>query len=194
MALLLKAQNPSVRSTHCFLHREALVAKTSPKRTVRRTRQAVDIVDFIKVWPLKILKIFSLLCKEMGAEHRSLLLHTAVHWLSRGKVLARLDELREELRVFLSAENSAHAELLGVCMKLAYLADIFKHLNELNSKMQGKEENLLNTSDKLRGFKSKLTLWHSCEGRVEMFALYSEHSKSQPCSGLISQHLQILDE
>ena len=67
------------------------------------------------------------------------------------------------------------------CAKLAHLADIFKHLDELNSKMQGKEENLPSSSDKLRGFKSKLTLWRSCveQGRVEMFPLYSEHSKSK---------------
>lgn len=129
-----------------------------PKELSDVLDRAVDIVNFIKARPLKTC-LFSLLCKEMGAEHRSLFLHTAVRWLSCGKVLARLYELREELRVFLSAENSAHAELLGDAQwrsKLTYLADIFKHLNELNSKMQGEEKNLLSTSDKLRGFKSKV--------------------------------------
>ena len=54
------------------------------------------------------------------------------------------------------------------CAKLAYLADIFKHLNELNSKKQGKEENLLSSSDKLRGFKSKFTLCRSCVKQVQV--------------------------
>ena len=194
----IRAQNPHVRTTHCFLHREALVAKTLPKELSDVLDGAVGIVNFIKARPLKS-RLFSILCDEMGAEHQSLLFHTAVRWLSRGKVLDRLYELREELGVFLSGENSAYAELIADaqwCAKLAYLADIFKHLNELNSKMQGKEENLLSSSDKLRGFKSKLTLWRSCvkQGNVAMFPLYNQHSNSKKNSGLISQHLQTLDE
>ena len=154
----IKAQNQNVRTTHCFLHREELAAKTLPKALSDVLDGAVDIVHFIKARPLKS-RLFSIICEEMGAEHQSLLLHTAVRWLSRGKVLDRLYELREELRVFLSGENSAYAELIAHaqwCAKLAHLADIFKHLDELNSKMQGKEENLLSSSDKLHGFKSKL--------------------------------------
>ena len=39
--------------------------------------------------------------------------------------------------------------------KIVYLADICEHLNELNIKMQGKNENILTCSDKLKGFKEK---------------------------------------
>lgn len=42
--------------------------------------------------------------------------------------------------------------------KLAYMADIFEHLNELNKKMQGPHENILSSSDKLQGLKQKLEL------------------------------------
>lgn len=194
----VREQNKNVRTTHCFLHREALVAKTLPKELSDALDEAVNIVNFIKARPLKS-RLFSILCEEMGADHQGLLLHTAVRWLSRGKVLDRLYELREELRVFLSEENSAYAELVGDaqwCAKLAYLADIFKHLNDLNTKMQGKEENLLSSSDKLRGFKSKLSLWRSRveQGKVEMFPHYNEHSKTKKYCDLISRHLQILEE
>ena len=108
----IKAQNQNVRTTHCFLHREELAAKTLPKALSDVLDGAVDIVNFIKARPLKS-RLFSIICEEMGAEHQSLLLHTAVRWLSRGKVLDRLYELREELRVFLSGENSAYAELIA---------------------------------------------------------------------------------
>jgi len=37
--------------------------------------------------------------------------------------------------------------------KRAYVQDIFEHLNEFNIKMQGKNENILKCSDKLKGFK-----------------------------------------
>jgi len=42
--------------------------------------------------------------------------------------------------------------------KLAYLADIFNHLNNLNSNMQGKDENILTSSGKLNGFLRKIDL------------------------------------
>jgi len=35
------------------------------------------------------------------------------------------------------------------------MADIFEHLNKLNIKMQGKNENILKCSDKLKGLKEK---------------------------------------
>ena len=55
--------------------------------------------------------------------------------------------------------------------KLAYLADIFEHLNKLNIKMQGKNENILTCSDKLKGFKEKIVLWKNefIQGSLEMF-------------------------
>lgn len=72
--------------------------------------------------------------------------------MSRGKVLVRVYELREELKVFLTNERSEYAKLLASdewCARLAYLADIFHHLNELNTRMQGRNENLLTSTDKM---------------------------------------------
>jgi len=47
-----------------------------------------------------ILRIFSLLCDEMGSEHELVPFHTSVRWVSRGKVLGRLFELRHEISQF----------------------------------------------------------------------------------------------
>jgi hypothetical protein len=43
--------------------------------------------------------------------------------------------------------------------KLAYLADILHHMNQLNKPLQGPRENVLTSSDKIRGFERKLNLW-----------------------------------
>jgi hypothetical protein len=37
-------------------------------------------------------------------------------------------------------------------VKLAYLSDIFIHLNELSGKMEGKNENIVSSVDKIEGF------------------------------------------
>ncbi|XP_057671228.1 protein FAM200A-like [Diorhabda carinulata] len=58
-------------------------------------------------------------------------------------------------------ELGQHFEDNSWIAKLAYMADIFDHLNELNRKMQGPNENLLTCSDKMQGFKNKLELWQN---------------------------------
>ena len=173
-ATLVKQQNPAIQVTHCCIHREALMTKVLPEELSETMKHCIDIVNFIKGRALNS-RIFSSLCKEMGSEHQSLLYYTHVRWLSRGKVLARLFELRHEVSRFILSQNNhdlrKHLEDDYWVAKLAYMADICEHLNELNIKMQGREENILSCSDKLTGFKQKLALWKNELGRgsLEMF-------------------------
>ena len=92
----------------------------------------------------------------MGSEHQSLLYYTSVRWLSRGKVLARLFELQSEVKQFLLNQNKRelykHLEDDHWIAKLAYVADVFEHMNELNIKMLGVNQNILTCSGKLHGF------------------------------------------
>ena len=43
--------------------------------------------------------------------------------------------------------------------RLAFLADIFSHLNELNCKLQGADSDIIGHRDKVNAFVSKLELW-----------------------------------
>lgn len=98
----------------------------------------------------------------MGSQHTHLLLHTDVRWLYRGKVLTRLFELRDEIRLFLI---DAHFELtecfndFNWLAKVAYLTDIFTKLNELNLCLQGTVVNIFKVEDKIEAIIKKIDLW-----------------------------------
>ena len=193
-----KEQNPNIVTNHCILHRESLVAKTMPPELAEVLDQSVQVVNYIKSRPLKS-RLFSQLCAEMGADHQSLLLHTEVRWLSRGKVLSRLYELREEVLEFSKEHPVPHKDKLADQRwgaKLAYLADIFGHLNELNTKLQGRNENILSSTDKIRGFMGKLILWQEAleQGSMEMFPLASAAPQAARERALFAEHLQTLKE
>ena len=85
-------QNENVVVTHCFLHREALMAKKLGDKLREVLNQAVELVNYIKTRPVKS-RLFEQLCSNMDSQHRRLLLHTEVRWLSKGKVLNCVYEL-----------------------------------------------------------------------------------------------------
>ena len=74
-------------------------------------------------------------------------LNTHNCWLSRGRILNRLLELRAEVRTFLSEQRSPYATLFedkDWLATLCYLADMFsKNLNELNVCLQDKDTHVL---------------------------------------------------
>lgn len=108
--------------THCFFHRETLV-KILAADLAHVLDNDVLMVNFVKTRPVKNC-IFASLCKEMGMEHKALLLHTEIRWL---EVLYCVDELQEELKVCLT-ERCDDAMLLAGdewCVRLVYMSDIF---------------------------------------------------------------------
>jgi len=109
----------------------------------------------------------------MDADNSRLILYRAVRWLSRGNILSRFHNLREELLVFLTMEETEF-NFLGDeewWTKLSFLTDLFEHLNKLNSSMQGRDENILTSSDKIMASIEKLNLWKTKinQGNLIMF-------------------------
>lgn len=98
----------------------------------------------------------------MGAEHSSLLYYRSARWLSRGNVLSRTFELRQEIYIFLKEEGHKYANEFSdeiFLIKLGYLCDIFEKLNALNTSLQGNNTHILKSMDKMTAFIKKLKLW-----------------------------------
>jgi len=65
---LVKKENPDIIFTHCFIHREALVAKSLMPELNEVLQTVVKMVNFIKSKPLKS-RLFNQLCSAMDSEH-----------------------------------------------------------------------------------------------------------------------------
>lgn len=161
-ALVLK-ENHSVITTHCMIHREALVAKALPENLQIVLNEAVKAVNFIKSRPLQS-RLFTQLCDAMDSDYKSLLYHTEVRWLSKGKVLNRLIHLKLEIISFLDDESIDLGFSLNDdnwWLKIQFLSDLFDKLNSLNLSLQGPTENIISSTSKLKSFDEKLALWKS---------------------------------
>ena len=122
-------RNAKASWTHCNLHRTALVSKHISDDFKSVLKTSVKIVNFIKTIPLHS-RLFEKLSEEMESNHKTLLLHTEIQWLSRGKVLTRLAELREEIAMFLEGKCDFVKYLRDkeFVLRFMYLADIFSKL------------------------------------------------------------------
>jgi hypothetical protein len=151
---------PEAKSTHCALHREALASKKMPENLNRALSEVVKIINHIKARPLNS-GLFALLCRDMGSEHISLLLHCEVRWLSRGRILARFVELRQEIYLFLKDSGfnvKFKFEDETWLKRVTYLADIFSCLNETNASVQDSACSVFTVQDKIQAFIKKLSL------------------------------------
>ena len=80
---------------------------------------------------------------DLESEYSDVLYHTNVPWLSLGRVLKRVWNLREEIIIFLelkdtTLEFSTQMKNTESQSHLAFVVDILDRLNELNLKLQGK--------------------------------------------------------
>ena len=200
----IREKVPNFIQTHCMIHREVLVAKRLAQSLSEVLSSCVKIVNSIKARPLHS-RMFSKLCDELGSEHSSLLLHAEIRWLSRGKIVERVFELREELSIFLQEHNTDLASLvvdeiwLG---KLTYLADMFNLLNQLNLSLQGRDANILLSQNKITAFIKKLNIWKAriSDNVVNMFPVLCDYIANKPLIDKelifsdIEQHLKLLSE
>jgi len=86
---------------HCIIHQQALCAKYVDISSV--LNPVVKMVNFIRSHGLTHRQFRDML-KETDTESQDLLYYTAVRWLSCGKVLSKVFELRKQIGDFLESK------------------------------------------------------------------------------------------
>ena len=125
-----------------------------------------------------------------------------MRWLSKGNMLSRVFQLREELAEFFGRQRQEFATYFNdpsFVERLAYLADIFEKLDTLNLSMQGRKTTIINLYDSLNAFVEKFELWkmHVMKDSFVMFDRLSSvtrANKSINISAEVAEHLCKLKE
>ena len=155
----IKQNNPDVVGTQCVIHRQTLASVTLPAAMKNKLAIIIRIENFIKSSAVNS-RLFAKLCKDMDSNYINLLFHTNIRELSKGTMLARAYDLKDEVSILL--ESQGQQDLLlpfqseEFQLAMAHLVDIFKTLNRLNLLLQGKKIKRLNDYNAMHAFIEKL--------------------------------------
>lgn len=161
---LLKKNNINCLAFHCVIHQQALFCKSLSMSNTMNI--AVKIINKIRGGHNSLThRKFKEFLDNLNADYGDLLLYTEVRWLSRGKSLERLFNLRKDVITFLKTKpNNDTIELITAMenpeflLDLAFLCDITAILNELNLTLQGKDMKIFKLATTIHNFYRKLTL------------------------------------
>ena len=95
-------------------------------------------------------------------------------------MLQRVFDLKSEIQSFMESKGKPVVEFSDnewMC-DFAFLVDITSHVNELNTRLQGKDQLICTMYDHVKSFQVKLKLWEA-QLKVNNYALF-EHL--QKCS------------
>ena len=146
---------------HCIIHQENLCAKISSFVLNKVMTTVTKIVNFLVAHSSLTHRQFQAFLEEVDSVYKDIPLHCSVRWLSCGKVLERFVGCFDEIKVFLSEKGQDYPELEDGdwIVKLMFLSDITKHLNEFNLLLQGAGKTVLDLYDTWKAFVAKLAIY-----------------------------------
>lgn len=161
----LKVLHPHLISYHCIIHQSVLCASLGEvySEIMATMMRLINLLRASSALQHRLLRTF---LTEVNAAFDDLLLHNNIRWLSKGKVLERFWAIRNELQVFLSEQKNAKAKQFMEFLQnpekmeaVAFLTDITSHLNNLNLKLQGKNNTVCELISAVRAFQKKLEVF-----------------------------------
>ena len=186
----------------CAIYRQALAVKSMPTGLQKVMDEVTRSINFIKASALKS-RLFAQLCDTAGSDskHSKLLYYAPTRWLTRGRSLQRVYEMKVEMKNFFEQQKFETTLFNdGTVHRLAYLVDIYSQVNKVNLYLQGSNKTLCDITDKLTALQTKLLLWKErvVAGNLEMFENLQESAEKQltpPSESVkkdISEHLSSL--
>lgn len=86
---IISRMHPHIKTNHCIIHRQSLASKDLSPSFSDVMQVVISTVSYVKARDLNS-RMFKQLCIAENSDHQTLLMHTAVRWLSRGKTLERV--------------------------------------------------------------------------------------------------------
>ncbi|KAJ8889111.1 hypothetical protein PR048_008605 [Dryococelus australis] len=168
---------------HCIIHQVLLCSKKVQMKHV--LKYVKKVVNFIRSQGLNQHQ-FSGLLKDVRSEFEGLPCHAEVRWLSCFNVLKPFWLLREQIRLFLEIKCESVYQLCddNWLQDLAFMVDMAGHLNDLNLRLQGKDQLVISMYDHIKDFKLKLNLWEGQlnGGNLIHFPTCQDFSKTHSAS------------
>jgi hypothetical protein len=121
---------------HCLIHQENLCAKSVKITNVFTV--VAKLINYIRSKGLNH-RQFQQFLSDMGSENGDVLCYTEVRWLSRGRMLKSVYDLKLEINLFLHMKGRSFPQITDhdwMC-DFAFCVDITQYLNELDSNLQG---------------------------------------------------------
>uniref|UniRef100_UPI00358FEE4E general transcription factor II-I repeat domain-containing protein 2-like n=1 Tax=Myxine glutinosa TaxID=7769 RepID=UPI00358FEE4E len=152
-----------IMKLHCIIHQENLCAKMSNSDLNEVMPTVVKVINFIVKRSALTHRQFQSLLEEMDCTCIDIPLHSAVRWLSCRKVLERFVNCFYAIKACLAEKGQNYPELEDEkwVVKLMFLMDITGHLNELNLRLQGAGQTVLDMFDTWTAFVGKLAILSS---------------------------------
>ena len=161
VTLLERFVGRSLLKYHCILHQESLCGKVM--NLLHVTSPIIKCVNKIRARGLNR-REFKEYCQQLDMEYGDLVLYCEVRWLSKGQLLERLWKLENVVGNFLE-EKDELPDIRSLLrnkkwlLDFAFLLYVTCHLNDLNSRLQGKDKLFPSFVEQVIAFKKKLKLF-----------------------------------
>lgn len=149
---------------HCIIHQQALFTKNL--NLLATMQVAIKVINKIRGGHNSLThRKFKNFLDEIDAEYGDLLMHTEVRWLSKGRCLDRLFNLRKEVLLYFESNPSEDTKDLlknfkdnNFLQNFAFLTDMTELINQLNLQLQGRNKNIFELVFAVQQFKIKIDL------------------------------------
>ena len=150
-------QNRQLLKLHFIIYQQNLCSKELGFQTLMELLKIT--INFIKSRWLNHRQFLSLL-EEIDANYGDLVCYCEVRWLSRGKTLQRSWELIEEIIKKKKKQTNKDTEVVTVVdpawqADLTFVVDMTQHLNDLNLKLQAKNQLVFQLANHISTFRTK---------------------------------------